>query len=174
LGGDDDGKPRAMDDQVFETFAAAVDSPMVIVTAAHDGEAGGCLVGFSTQCSIDPTRFLVCLSKRNQTFRVAREARVLVVHTLHDTGEDRVLAHLFGEETGFETEKLARCAWDAGPDDTPVLRGLDHFVGGVVDRVDLGDHIGFVLDVRDVRSERGDETLLGYQMVKHLDAGNPA
>jgi len=39
---------------------------MIIITAAADGVLGGCLVGFQTQCSIDPARFLVCLSTNRE------------------------------------------------------------------------------------------------------------
>ena len=69
---------------------AHVDSPMYVVTAAADGEHGGCLVGFATQCSIDPARFLVCLSTANRTFTIASRADMLVVHALHET--DHALA----------------------------------------------------------------------------------
>src|SRR4051794_41781759 len=47
-----------------------LDYPMFIVTVAAGGERAGCLVGFATQCSINPPRFLVCLSDKNRTFRV--------------------------------------------------------------------------------------------------------
>jgi flavin reductase (DIM6/NTAB) family NADH-FMN oxidoreductase RutF len=157
----------------FESFAASSDSPMVLVTAGHDGNADGCLVGFSTQCSMQPRRFLACLSKVNKTYLVAATARTLVVHILHDNPDDRALARLFGEETAFVTDKLAQCAWEAGPDGTPVLDGPSYFAGRILDRVDLGDHVGFVLDIRSGRSTRSGEPLLSYQRVKDLDPGNP-
>jgi len=51
-------------------------------TAAAGGERAGCLVGFGTQCSINPPRFLVCLSDKNHTFRWREDAELLVVHPL--------------------------------------------------------------------------------------------
>src|SRR3954451_19397105 len=96
-----------------------LDYPMFIVTAAAGSDRAGCLVGFATQCSIDPPRFLVCLSDKNRTFRVARHARTLVVHLV--PREATGLAELFGSETGDEVDKFARCAWSEGPDGTPVL-----------------------------------------------------
>ncbi len=36
-----------------------IDYPMFIVTAAAGGRRAGCLVGFTTQCSIHPPRFLI-------------------------------------------------------------------------------------------------------------------
>ena len=44
----------------FGALTSALDYPMFIVTVAPDGGRAGCLVGFATQCSIDPVRFLVC------------------------------------------------------------------------------------------------------------------
>ena len=43
-------------------LVSELDYPMFIVTCADERERAGCLVGFATQCSIDPPRFLVCLS----------------------------------------------------------------------------------------------------------------
>jgi len=42
--------------EVVEQFTASDDYPMYIVTAvaADSGERSGCLVGFTTQCSINP------------------------------------------------------------------------------------------------------------------------
>jgi flavin reductase (DIM6/NTAB) family NADH-FMN oxidoreductase RutF len=160
--------------EAFEQIAAALTSPMIIVTARHGDEIDGCLVGFSTQCSIDPTRYLVCLSKQNNTFRIALDASTLVVHMLHDNDDDRALARLFGEETGREVDKFSACVWDTGPDHAPVLPTCDWFAGKIVDRVDLGDHVGFVLAVGDGDATRTGEPWLGYAAVRDLDAGNPA
>src|SRR5579875_3872502 len=93
----------------FAKLKSEIDYSMLIVTTAARGERAGCLVGFGSQVSIDPPRFLVCLSVKNRTFRVAREARVLVVHFVPI--EQGHLAELFGGETGDETDKFARCEW---------------------------------------------------------------
>src|SRR5215208_8451384 len=66
-------------DAVHELISE-LDYPMFIVTAASGDERAGCLVGFATQCSIHPPRFLVCLSDKNRTFRVAQGADLLAVH----------------------------------------------------------------------------------------------
>jgi hypothetical protein len=49
-----------------------LDHPMVVVTTRAGNERAGCLVGFATQVSIGPPRFLVGLSKRNRTYRAWR------------------------------------------------------------------------------------------------------
>src|SRR3954447_12246363 len=81
---------------------------MFIVTACADGERSGCLIGFATQASIDPSRFLVCLSHKNRTYRVARGTELLGVHFVPE--EQAELAELFGGETRDEVDKLARAA----------------------------------------------------------------
>src|SRR5688572_5063739 len=45
----------------LDPFLTGLDGPMFVVTAAHpeSGARAGCLVGFATQCSIDPDLFVV-------------------------------------------------------------------------------------------------------------------
>ncbi|MHA7664193.1 flavin reductase family protein [Mycolicibacterium sp. HS_4_1] len=81
----------------FDDFVDLLDYPMFVVTARADGRMGGCLVGFATQASIDPPRFLVGLSRQNHTTSIARAATHLAVHVL--LREDVPLAELFGGET---------------------------------------------------------------------------
>ncbi len=160
-------------DEGFSEFAAGFDGPVLLVTAAAGGERGGCLVGFATQCSIEPVRFLVCLSKANRTFRVAARAEMLGVHVLERDDERQFeLARLFGERTGDEIDKFARCAWTAGPGGVPLLEGvLRRMVGRVLERVDLGDHVGHVLaPVRIAVDGKGEP--LGMTRVLHFAAGH--
>src|SRR5947209_16979582 len=103
---------------------AQLDYSMLVVTAAAPGgnghpELAGCLVGFATQVSIDPARFLVCISVKNHTFAVALRAPVIIVHFVPAEGEE--LAELFGGETGDEINKFARCDWRPGPGDAPII-----------------------------------------------------
>jgi flavin reductase (DIM6/NTAB) family NADH-FMN oxidoreductase RutF len=164
-----------MSETPFDRLAEHVDSAMHVVTTAAEGEHGGCLVGFATQCSIEPTRFLVCLSKANRTFAIASRAETLVVHALYE--QDHALAKLFGEETESDdaVDKFDSCEWSAGPGGAPVIDGCDWFAGNIRDRVELGDHMGFVLDVTELgEAARVEEPRLGFQGVRDLDAGNPA
>jgi flavin reductase (DIM6/NTAB) family NADH-FMN oxidoreductase RutF len=156
----------------FQAFADQLEYPMYVVTAAAEGERDGCLVGFATQCSIHPPRFLVCLSVKNRTFRIARSAPVLAVHLI--AADQRDLAELFGGETGDEVDKLAAWPWSEGPEGVPVLDGVSHlFVGRVLDRIDLGDHIGHLLEPIAGRSD-GRTTELGFQEARDIEAGHPA
>lgn len=128
----------------LDPFTDALDYPLYVVTTQLDGERAGCLVGFASQCSIRPVRFIVWLSKANHTYRVAARADRLAVHLLgHEQGH---LARLFGGETGDSTDKFARTAWHPGPGGAPVLDDAPAwFVGRVESRVTGGDHVGFLL-----------------------------
>ena len=130
----------------FNAVAELLDYPMFVVTTAYDGDAAGCLVGFTTQVSINPPRQLVGLSNKNRTHDVALRARRLVVHVLD--AESTALARLFGEATGDDVDKFALCSWQPGEDGVPVLdEAAAWFSGVVVDRLDGGDHTAFLIDV---------------------------
>lgn len=148
---------------------------MVIVTAAAGGERAGCLVGFHTQVSIEPARYLVCISKNNRTHEVAGRAEALAVHAVPADRDD--LAELFGGETGDETDKFERCEWSAGPGGVPLLDGCPaRFAGRVLERLDLGDHTGFVLEpIYDGDGEGGGaEDPLRLDDADRIDPGHEA
>lgn len=155
-----------------DEFVAGFDYPMFVVTAVDPGTGAraGCLVGFATQTSIEPFRFLVCISRRNRTYRVAQEATVLAVHVLDEEQQD--LAALFGERTGDEVDKFARCSWRPGPEGVPLLTAARrHLVGRVLERTELGDHIGFLLDPVDVKA--GAETVpLTFRSLPAMEPGH--
>ena len=126
-------------------WVGEIDYPMMIVTATARGERSGCLIGFSTQCSIDPLRFLVCLSDKNRTYRVAQAADAIGVHLVPADRED--LVELFGSHTGDETDKLARTDWHPARDGTPIIDGCPNwFVGRVLERIDAGDHQAMLVE----------------------------
>ncbi len=114
------------------------------MTACAGGVRAGCVVGYAAEVSIDPPRFLACISRVNATFPVAMAASRLAVHAL--TRADLALAELFGGETGDDIDKFSRCDWVAADDGTPILTApRTWFVGAILQRVDFGDHVGCVL-----------------------------
>jgi len=60
--------------EAFEKLVSLLDYPMFVVTTRAGDESAGCLVGFASQVSIRPPRFIVGLSKCNHTYRVAEGA----------------------------------------------------------------------------------------------------
>ncbi|MGZ7015884.1 MAG: flavin reductase family protein [Acidimicrobiia bacterium] len=146
---------------------------MIVLTAAGDGERSGCLAGFTTQCSIEPPRWIACISKANHTHDIASMTSILVVHILRASQRD--LAILFGSKTGDEIDKFEQCAWSPGPSGTPTLANTDWFAGRVIDRWDAGDHTAMVLaPLEDGSADRSDERQLGFQDVRQLDPGHDA
>lgn len=154
----------------FDELVAALDYPLFVVTAAAGDERSGCLVGFATQCSIKPPRFLICLSVENHTFGVATGATHLGVHALGE--EHRALAERFGSQTGDEVDKFAAGGWRDGPFGVPVLQGPAWFVGEILQRVDLGDHLGHVLEPVAVGAADALDDQLGFQDAKDIDPGH--
>ena len=162
--------------QAFSRLAGDLAAPMMIVTVAAGGQRSGCLVGFATQASIDPPRFLVCLSRRNHTYQVAsaHRATTLAVHFL--APEHHALAELFGSETGDRSDKMSRCAWRHGPAGAVILKDCDHwFVGAIVARLTgLGDHVGFLLEPIAAKLGDGRAGGLTLQDVSDLEPGHEA
>jgi flavin reductase (DIM6/NTAB) family NADH-FMN oxidoreductase RutF len=158
--------------ETFTELTGRLDYPMLVVTAAAGDELAGCLVGFSTQCSIDPARFLVCLSEKNRTFAVAQRTDALAVHFLAADAGD--LAELFGSETGDDLDKFSRCRWSPGPRGLPILDRCDRwFAGQILDRHDLGDHRGYLLDPFAAHDAGGGDNL-AFSQVKRLAPGHEA
>jgi flavin reductase (DIM6/NTAB) family NADH-FMN oxidoreductase RutF len=159
----------------FARQCLSLDFPMTIVTAFDGRERSGCLLGFHTQCSMKPRRWLVCVSKKNHTFGVASRAEWLIVHLLRD--DQHALAQLFGGETEDAIaphEKFEQCAWRPGPGGTPILEGCDWLAGRVLERHDCGDHVAHVLDIVEVGEEHADAPQLGSRSVRDIAPGHPA
>lgn len=158
--------------RVVHRLVSELDYPMFIVTVAAGGERSGCLVGFATQCSINPPRFLVCLSDKNRTFRVARGAEVLVVHLV--PAHAGPLAELFGSLTGEDVDKFSRCEWSPGPHGTPILAECRNwFAGRVLDRLPAGDHWAFLLEPFEASSDAADGAFT-FHRAKRIAAGHEA
>lgn len=148
-----------------------LDYPMFVVTAIAATSPSGCLAGFVTQCSVVPARFLVCLSKKNHTADVAAHARALGVHLL---GTDQLdLARIFGELTGDRTDKFELVEWHRGATGVPLLPNCAAWLEGpVLRRVDLGDHVGHL--VEPVAGGGGGAVgELMYSSARHLHPGHP-
>ena len=157
----------------FDRLMSLLDYPMFVVTTRADDELSGCLVGFSTQVSIDPPRFLVGLSKRNHTYRIAAHADHLAVHLIPRTHTE--IARLFGGETGDRVDKFERCAWHAGPEGMPILEDAEGwFVGTVLNRYDVGDHVGHLLEPVGGHMPERFEQLVTFADVRDLEPGHEA
>jgi flavin reductase (DIM6/NTAB) family NADH-FMN oxidoreductase RutF len=156
--------------ETFDAIAGDLEYPMFIVTTKVDGEPLGCLIGFATQMSIDPPRFMVGLSHTNRTYRRGHDAAVFAVHCV--PARAAALAELFGGETADEVDKFARCAWHDGPEGVPILDECSNwFVGRVVSRADAGDHDALLLEP--IAAEYGSgEAEFTFHRAKRIEPGH--
>jgi flavin reductase (DIM6/NTAB) family NADH-FMN oxidoreductase RutF len=159
-------------EETFQRLVAQLDYPMFIATVAAGDERAGCLIGFATQCSIHPARFLAGISDKNRTFRVARGAGSMAIHLVPESAAG--LAELFGGETGDEVDKFERSAWRPGPDGVPLLDDCpNRFVGRILERIDFGDHMGMVLEPF-FAEEDEQSGQLGFHRAKRIEPGHEA
>lgn len=157
----------------FENLVGLLNYPMFVVTAANADERAGCLVGFTSQVSIQPRRFLVGLSNKNHTYRVAREATHLAVHLISSQHAD--LARLFGEQTGDSSDKFSQCTYHDGPDGVPILDdAAAWFSGAILEQFNLGDHIAFLLEPEAGRAPENLTGLVSFADVHGLEPGHSA
>jgi flavin reductase (DIM6/NTAB) family NADH-FMN oxidoreductase RutF len=159
--------------EAFEKLVALLNYPMFVVTTEANDISAGCLVGFASQTSVQPPRFLVGLSKQNHTFRVAAGATHLAVHVFDREHLDVV--ELFGSQTGDKINKFDRCSWHRGPAQMPILDdAAAWFVGKVLDRFSLGDHVGHLLEPVDGNPPHALEHWVSFGDVHHLQPGHEA
>ena len=158
--------------ETMQGFVGGLDYSMLIVTSRHEDVRAGCLVGFTTQTSINPWRMLVCMSRSNTTTRVVARAGALAVHRLR---RDQVeLARLFGEESGEWTDKFARCAWSDGERGIPILTDCPAWVvGEVVSIDDVGDHAGVLIAAVAAGGAGGGEPLT-FSSLPEMEPGQEA
>ena len=180
-----------MSPEDFDRLVNQLDGSLVVRRRGHHDQRAGCVVGFHTQCSIEPQRYAVWLSKANLTYRVSLFATHLAVHYLG--ADDMDVAELFGATTGDRFDKFAQCDWQPGPGGVPLLDrcpnrlvlartsawddGSDHvcLVGALVhaeattDLVPLRLSAGHDIEAAHPADERGEPSDL------HADApGDPA
>lgn len=148
-----------------------MNAAMLVVTTQAEGHQSGCLVGFGTQVSVHPARFLVGLSQTNHTFGVAARADHLAVHVV--SRRHMGLAELFGTQTDDELNKFDHCAWHRGPEGMPILDDAAAWlVGKTVNRFDLGDHVGYLLEPVDAWFADDSDDLVHFSDVFDLAPGH--
>ncbi len=165
--------PRAQ----FDRFPAAVDNAVCVVTARAGEETDGCLVGFHTQCSLDPPRYLILLARSNHTTDLALQSDYLAVHLLAPHDVER--AEWFGGLSAHRTPKFVpdaaprRSSTETG--ELPLLDGVTAwFIGRIEERVDvLGDHIGFMLEPLEAGGHPAFGALRLHDVI-HIHPGQPS
>jgi flavin reductase (DIM6/NTAB) family NADH-FMN oxidoreductase RutF len=148
-----------------------VDNPIYVICARHGEERAGCVAGYVTQCSLDPARFLICISKANHTYEVAKSSEGLSLHLLGSEQHD--LAVLFGHLTGDMSDKFSKCEWTTGTTGVPLLQRCAAWMEGTVLAThDVGDHVAFL--VAPINGGFGpEEGQLTAMQTSDIEAGHP-
>ncbi len=169
--GDSDGHPSGC--EAFEEVVGALDYPMFVVTTSVGDQREGCLVGFASQISISPPRFLVGLSNKNRTYRLAAVAEHLAVHLVPRGREE--IARLFGETTGDDIDKFSRCDWHQGPFGLPTVEGAAAwFAGPILERVAMGDHVAFLVQPETGYAPEELGVVITFADVREFEPGHQA
>ena len=85
------------------------------------------------------------------------------------------LAHLFGGQTGDQVNKFDHCSWHTGPEGMPILDdAVAWFVGKTLKRIDLGDHIGYLLEPVTGHAAEGSDDLVSFPDVADIEPGHEA
>jgi flavin reductase (DIM6/NTAB) family NADH-FMN oxidoreductase RutF len=159
-------------EQAFQSLVGRLDYPMFVVTTAVGDTRAGCLVGFATQCSIDPPRFLACISDKNRTYRVLQDAEAVAVHLVPERAGH--IVELFGGETGDDEDKFSRCEWTPGPEGLPLLADCPSwYAARILARHALGDHVGYVLEPF-AGEDPGDGGWFPFSRAKGIEPGHEA
>jgi flavin reductase (DIM6/NTAB) family NADH-FMN oxidoreductase RutF len=157
--------------EALDPITGSLDTAMVIVTAAAQGQRAGCLVGFHCQSSMDPPRWSFWLSKANHTYRVGLHASSFAMHFLDEQQKD--YAERFGSLSGEDTDKFEGVRWRPGEDGVPLLSDFTNRVE--LRRVALlddgGDHVCVTGAVHAVTAVDGFEPLRLSQVL-HLRPGH--
>ncbi|CAM4466039.1 4-hydroxyphenylacetate 3-monooxygenase reductase component [Mycobacterium basiliense] len=160
-------------DELFDDLMTMLDSPVFVVTTQADAQPAGCLVSFATQTSVQPPSFMVGMLRSDHVVEVASRSEHVAVHVL--SRRQRALAELFGGHTDDQISKFTRCTWRAGPYGMPILDdALAWFVGKVVSRSDVGDHVCYLLQPISVWAPESSEELLYLSDVDDLDSSHEA
>lgn len=80
---------------------------------------------------------------------------------------------MFGSETGDRVDKLNRCAWHDGPEGLPILDdAVGWFSGRILNRFDVGDHVGFLLQPVAGHAPEHFGELVTFADVRDLEPGH--
>ena len=173
------GEPRPEPDlfTAYDELVGATDPVMLVVTVTVADRRDGCLVGFHSQCGIEPRRHALWMSKANRTTRLVADDRCrhVGVHLLR--ADQHELARHFGTLTGDAVDKLEGVAVTDGPGGTPLLTGCtDRFVGRKLALTEAdADHLCLTVEPIEVfrAGGRSFPQWLRLSQVTDLVAGHP-
>ena len=115
----------------------------VATTVGPAGEPVGMTANAFTSVSLDPPLVLLCIARSTASFRAMDQAERYAVHIL--TADQQATSSAFARSAAEGARKFGDVRWSRAADGLPLLEDfLARIECSVVDRVELGDHVGYV------------------------------
>jgi flavin reductase (DIM6/NTAB) family NADH-FMN oxidoreductase RutF len=134
----------------------------VATTCGPAGEPVGMTVSAFMSASLDPPLVLLSVARSAASFAAMDSARRYAVHILRE--DQRETSAAFARSAADGADKFAAIAWSRAEDGLPLLD--DHLARlecTIIDRVALGDHVGYVGRVDSARVADGSEPLVYFR-----------
>lgn len=127
---------------------------MFIITAMDEDKPVGCVVNVCTQITAEPIKLAICVNKDSCTCKAIDKSGKAAINVLSTDVSPKLIGG-FGYKSSANTDKFAGISYDI-ENGTPILKEngiMSYITGKVEQRVDVGTHIMFVIEVE------GSETL---------------
>ncbi|MGH8962662.1 MAG: flavin reductase family protein [Jatrophihabitantaceae bacterium] len=150
---------RAIDAARYRTVLSHYPTGVCAVTAMHEGEPTGFVVGSFTSISLEPALAGFFPDKSSTTFPKVRAAGAFCANVL--SAEDESLCRLFAAK---DADRFASIAWRAGATGAPILDRATAWVECEIEQVlEVGDHLLVVGRVIDLAEGSGADPLLFHR-----------
>jgi len=124
----------------------------IITTTSPSGEPVGMTANAFTSVSLDPPLVMVGVARSAASFPAMEQTQRYAVHILHH-GQHEV-SRAFARSASDGSDKFAGVAWHWSADDLPLLDDcLARLRCTVTQRIELGDHVGYIGHVDTAESE---------------------
>ena len=144
-----------------------LDRELWLVTAEDGARRGGLIATFVCHASLVESlpRMLVAVAKQHHTWELIEASGAFGLHLIGHSQLDWVWR--FGLESGRETDKLARMAYDTGGSGAPLLADALAWLDCRVEaRFDMGDRTIYLAEVIDAQQMSHEPPLTMKQLLK--------
>lgn len=151
------------DPDLFRRACAQFATGVTAVTArAADGELAALTANSFTSVSLEPPLVLVCVGRRMSAYATIARAERLAIHVLG--AEQGEVARRLATSGLDGAGRLAGIGWEPDTDGTPLIAGCAAAIRGpIVERIEAGDHVIFLVGVERVELGVEDPALLFFR-----------
>ncbi|HTX07784.1 MAG TPA: flavin reductase family protein [Solirubrobacteraceae bacterium] len=134
----------------------------IVTTIGADGQPIGMTANSFTSVSLDPPLVLVSVARSAASFAAMEQAQRYAVHILHRHQHD--VSSAFARSAAGGAQKFDGVAWHSSADGLPVLdEYLARIDCTITQRVELGDHVGYIARVDAAEAGRGSGPLAFFR-----------